>query len=56
MLRAGLDGVKRKAEPPEIFDENVYHAKDLETLPENLGEAVDVFEKDNLSRSRRRVH
>ncbi len=46
MLRAGLDGVKRKAEPPEIFDDNVYHAKDLDMLPENLGDAVGVFEND----------
>jgi len=46
MLRAGLDGIKRKTEPPEIFDENVYHARDLEMLPENLEEAIDVFEKD----------
>jgi glutamine synthetase len=46
MLRAGLDGIKRKAEPPEIFNENIYHASNLEMLPENLGDAVDVFEKD----------
>ncbi len=57
MLRAGLDGVKRKADPPEIFDDNVYHARDLEMLPENLGEAIDVFEKDPIvSRRGRRVH
>jgi glutamine synthetase len=48
MLKAGLDGVKRKADPPEIFDDNVYHAEGLEMLPENLGEAVDVFEKDKV--------
>jgi glutamine synthetase len=48
MLRAGLDGIKRREEPPEIFDENVYNARDLETLPENLGEAIDVFEKDQV--------
>jgi glutamine synthetase len=48
MLKAGLDGVKHKVEPPEPFDENLYHqkAKDMEMLPENLGEAVEVFEKD----------
>ena len=48
MLRAGLDGIKRKAEPPEIFEGNVYHAKDLEMLPENLGDAVAAFERDPI--------
>jgi glutamine synthetase len=48
MLKSGLDGVKRKADPPEIFDDNVYQAKDLEMLPEHLGEAIDVFEKDKV--------
>lgn len=48
MLKSGLDGLKRKADPPEIFDDNVYNASGLETLPEHLGEAVDVFEKDKV--------
>lgn len=48
MLKSGLDGMKRKADPPEIFDDNVYHASGLETLPENLGDAIDVFEKDKV--------
>ena len=48
MLKSGLDGVKRKADPPAIFDDNVYHAKDLEMLPEHLGDAVDIFEKDKV--------
>ncbi len=48
MLRAGLDGIKRKAEPPEIFEDNVYHAKNLEMLPENLGDAVAAFERDPI--------
>ena len=46
MLRAGLDGVKRKAEPPEIFDENVYHTNEFEMLPGSLGEAVKEFKAD----------
>ena len=50
MLKAGLDGIKHKVEPPEPFDENLYHqkARDTEMLPESLGEAVDVFEKDPI--------
>jgi glutamine synthetase len=48
MLRAGMDGVKRKAEPPEVFDENVYHASELAMLPGSLGEAVKEFETDPI--------
>jgi glutamine synthetase len=46
MLKAGLDGIKRKAEPPEIYNDNVYRAQNLEMLPENLEDAVTVFEND----------
>jgi glutamine synthetase len=48
MLRAGLDGIKKSEEPPEIFDGNVYHANDLEMLPDSLTDAVGVFEKDPI--------
>ena len=40
MLRAGLDGIKRKLKPPEPVEEDVYHfddaklaSKDITTLP-----------------------
>jgi glutamine synthetase len=48
MLKSGLDGIRRKADPPELFDENVYHATNLEILPENLGDAIDVFMEDQV--------
>lgn len=46
LLKSGMDGVRRKLDPPEPHSENIYHSKDMEMLPEHLGEAVDVFEKD----------
>jgi len=53
MLSAGMDGIARKTEPAEPFSENVYQlteeeleSRDVETLPEHLGEAVDYFLKD----------
>jgi glutamine synthetase len=53
MLRAGMDGVRRKTEPTEPFKENVYHLSRSEkerlgvgTLPEHLGAAVEAFSAD----------
>ncbi len=48
LLKSGMDGVKRKLDPPEPHTDNIYHKKDMEMLPENLGEAIDVFEKDSV--------
>jgi glutamine synthetase len=51
MLMAGLDGVKRKLEPPAPIDEDLYELHDerkalIKTVPGSLGEAVDALEKD----------
>jgi glutamine synthetase len=50
---AGLDGIKRKIEPPAPVDENIYKltpAKrkqlDIRELPGSLGEALDCLESD----------
>jgi glutamine synthetase len=57
LLKAGMEGIRMKTEPPEPMAENIYHLtpKDLkkrgiEVLPEHLGEAVDDFEEDPLMR------
>ncbi len=53
MLAAGLDGVKNRTEPPPPVTGNVYRMSQRERqrlkikqLPANLGEAVDMLEKD----------
>jgi glutamine synthetase len=53
ILAAGLDGIRRKAEPPEPVEEDIYAmsekqraAKGIEVLPENLGEALNALSKD----------
>ena len=53
LLKAGMEGVKKKIEPPEPMAENIYHLtpkevkkRGIEVLPEHLGEAVDFFEED----------
>ena len=53
ILKAGLDGVRRKLDPGEPVYENVYHLKDTEnrpfrTLPGSLGEAIEAFTEDRV--------
>lgn len=57
MLAAGLEGIREKLEPGEPHRENMnqYSRKEIrdmgiELLPRTLGEAVDAFEVDPLSR------
>jgi glutamine synthetase len=51
MLMAGLDGIKKKIEPPAPIDEDLYELHDerkalIKTVPGSLAEAVDALEKD----------
>jgi glutamine synthetase len=57
MLRAGLDGIKGDLECPEPVRENIYEFDEqkreeygIDTLPENLGQAVDALESDEVIR------
>ena len=54
MLLAGLDGIKKKIEPPDPLDLNTYKLSDsqmkkysVKKLPTSLGESVDAFKSDN---------
>ncbi len=55
VLAAGLDGIKRGLTPPAACDSNIFemsktelYENNIKTLPKNLSEAVDEFEKDEL--------
>jgi len=57
ILAAGLDGVRRRIEPPHPTEEDVYHmteeeriTKGIGVLPANLGEALDELTKDRYLR------
>ena len=57
MLKAGLDGIKSKIQPPNPVEEDVYEFDErklakfyIETLPSSLGEAIEEFEKSKLMR------
>ena len=49
---AGLDGIKRKLEPPTPIDEDLYELHDerknsIKTVPGSLAEAVTALENDH---------
>lgn len=54
LLKAGLDGIKNKLEPPEPVEENVYQLaetdkdKDIDTLPSSLIEALMEMKSSKL--------
>ncbi|MFB6120105.1 MAG: type I glutamate--ammonia ligase [Halobacteriaceae archaeon] len=55
LIAAGLDGIERDLECPDPIRENIYEFDEekreeygIETLPGNLGEAVDALEQDEV--------
>jgi glutamine synthetase len=45
-LAAGLDGIRRKIEPPEPIQTNAYNLTDLPRMPGTLEEALDALQAD----------
>jgi len=57
MLKAGLDGVKKKLTPPDAVEEDVYEFDEAErkkhgilTLPGSLGEALEELKKSPIAK------
>lgn len=52
MLAAGLDGIRKKLEPPQPAEEDLYRVDGgragLDTLPGDLGEAIEELKKDEV--------
>lgn len=50
MLKAGLEGIRNKIEPPAAIDKNVYDAdeNDLKRYPRDLFDALKAMEEDPL--------
>jgi len=55
LLEAGLEGIKKKIEPGEPVDENLYHLSEsrrkklgIKTLPASLKEALDEWNSDDI--------
>jgi glutamine synthetase len=49
-IAAGLDGIRNKIEPPEIFQGDIYASRELPRIPFTLREAIDEFERSDLAR------
>jgi glutamine synthetase len=56
-LAAGLDGVRRKAEPPEPIDKNIWtlsvrerRRHRIQELPRDLGEAITLLKRSSMVR------
>ena len=50
-LASGLDGIKNKIEPPDIFEGDIYAAKHLPRVPYTLDEAIGIMEKSEFART-----
>jgi glutamine synthetase len=48
-LAAGLDGIRNRIEPPEIFQGDLYAAQQLPRVPGTLREAIDEFAASGLA-------
>jgi glutamine synthetase len=49
-LAAGLDGIARKIEPPEMFRGNLYEAQGVPQVPSTLAEAIREAERSEMLR------
>src|SRR5690606_22116456 len=63
MLAAGLDGIRKKIEPPESTDVNIYHlsekerrSRGIEMLPGSLIEANAELNNDDIIRNAMGTH
>ena len=55
ILESGLDGIKKKLNPPHPVDKNIYELDEekrrqlsIDSLPESIAEAIDYLNKDEL--------
>lgn len=49
-LASGLEGIKQKIEPPEIFEGDIYSAQELPRVPYTLQQAVDIFSNSEFAK------
>ncbi|HWM94576.1 MAG TPA: glutamine synthetase family protein [Thermoanaerobaculia bacterium] len=49
-LAAGLDGIRNRIEPPEVFQGDLYAAAELPKVPGTLREAIAELERSDMAR------
>ncbi|MCA9109178.1 MAG: glutamine synthetase [Planctomycetaceae bacterium] len=50
-IASGLDGIRRKLEPPDIYEGDIYSADDIPHIPRTLAEAISLFEQSEFART-----
>ncbi len=50
-LASGLDGIRNRIEPPDIFEGDIYAARHLPRVPYTLEQATDKFESSDFARA-----
>ena len=50
-LASGLDGIRNRIEPPDIFEGDIYAAQHLPRVPYTLAQATDAFEQSDFARA-----
>ncbi|CAM2067926.1 Glutamine synthetase [Sulfidibacter corallicola] len=50
VMAAGLDGIRRRIEPPPMFQGDVYAAADLHQVPRTFAEAIAGLERSDFAR------
>ncbi|MDJ0925137.1 MAG: glutamine synthetase family protein [Acidimicrobiia bacterium] len=50
MLAAGMDGIQNRIEPPDIFDGDVYAARELPRVPRTLRDGLELFTKSSFAK------
>ena len=48
-IASGLDGIRNKIEPPDIFEGDVYSAANLQQVPRTYRDAINVLEKSTFA-------
>jgi glutamine synthetase len=48
-LASGLDGLENKIEPPDIFEGDIYSAKQMPQVPQTLQEATNLFSESEFT-------
>jgi glutamine synthetase len=50
-MASGLDGIRNKIEPPEMFSGDVYSARNLPQVPRTLRDAIDALESSGFAKA-----
>lgn len=50
-LASGLDGIRNKIQPPDLFVGDIYEAAELPTVPKTMEQAIAIFRASSFAKS-----